>query len=99
MVSYAFGFYYYIPQSKSNEVQYNTLILESKTAYSNGDSAYKRNSVFSFTYDPGTENEMTYTCGTAIFLQVVYAILILASIIVIIKYRPKQLNELKKDGE
>lgn len=79
-----FGFYQYIPSSKYKEAQYDTLILVSNK--SNSSTGYKRNSVFSFTYAPDSEDAVTYTCGTAIFLQVLYALLILGSMIFILIY-------------
>lgn len=88
LVSSGFGFYQYIPKAKYNDAEYNTIILESKK--STGNSKYKRNSVFSFTYAPDSKNETTYTCYTAIFSQVLYGVLILASIIVIVIYRPRK---------
>ena len=79
-----FGFYQYIPSSKYNKAEYNTLILESNK--SNSSTGYKRNSVFSITYAPDGEDAVTYTCSTAIFLQVLYALLILGSMIFILIY-------------
>lgn len=90
LVSSDFGFYQYIPQSKYSEAEYNTLILSSRKGTSHGSSKYKRNSVFSFTYAPDSKNTTTYTCYTAIFLQVLYGVLILASIAVIVIYRPRK---------
>lgn len=75
-----FGFYQYIPKSANKEAKYNTLILVSKREYATGSQSYKRNSVFSFTLNPESKDKETYTCGWAIFLQVVYGFLIVASI-------------------
>lgn len=77
------GFYQYIPKVKYKETEYDTLILQSVKGNSVG---YRRNSVFSFTYAPDSENEETYTCGVAIFLQVLYILLILGSIIFLLVY-------------
>ena len=77
-----FGFYECISPDEDNEAEYNTLILESSKIGSS--VSFKRNSVFSFTYAPGSEDTVTYTCTTAVFLQVLYGVLILASIIIIV---------------
>ena len=72
IVRYNNDFYKYIPKNKLKEAEYNTLII--------GNTKYKRNSVFSFTLNPESKDKETYTCGWAIFLQVVYGFLIVASI-------------------
>lgn len=91
VVSSQSGFYQYIPKHKYSEAEYNTLILEPITGNGSGSGQCKRNSVFSFTAaSVMDDSEATYTCGTAIFLQVFYALLMAASIALFAVYRPKK---------
>lgn len=98
LVAYEYGFFQYLQKEDYEKLdgyskyEYNTIQLDfvNDRGFPSLASTYKRNSVFSFTYAPDSEDAVTYTCATAVFLQVLYAALILASVIVLIKYRPKK---------
>ena len=104
---YGGDFFKYVPKSKLREAEYNTLIL--------GNTKYKRNSVFSFSYLRGSET-VTYINKAAIFFQVLFPCLTVLSIIGIIMNKKnnnnneerkaakiaaleEELDRLKKDGE
>lgn len=92
-----YGFFQYIPKEKYSKATYDTIILEHKRENTSGSISYKRNSVFSFTYAPDSENAETYICITAVWLQVLYAFLILGSLIfILIYYNRVALPEIRK---
>lgn len=97
LVGYDYGFYQYIKSSEYKDAEYNTIILDSSRYSSSTLYRYTRNSVFSFTYET-KNNKETYTCGVAVFLQVLYALLIVCCIITIILVTKKN-KATEKDGE
>lgn len=108
IVASEYGFYQYLNKKNSNNLEYNTIILDAKSTgnYPSLASNFKRNSVFSFTSSPDSNNAITYTCGLAIFLQVIYSVLIAIAITTLIIVYKKRLrnnkirntNNIQKDG-
>lgn len=98
--NYDFGFYQYVKKGSAENVEYNTVILNS-CKNSNNDVVYKRDSVFALIRIVNGKETDTYICGLAVFLQVLYLFLIGASIIVIVINRPYKLqnNDLKNDKQ
>lgn len=93
-----YGFYSYAPAGSSSNIAENTIITTDEFHDILDSSAvtnqYIRNSVFSIT---NANSQTTYTCHSAIWLQVFYCLLILASITTFIVSIKKQYR--KKDGE
>lgn len=98
--NYDFGFYQYVKKGSAENVEYNSVILNS-CKNSNSNFVYKRDSVFALIRTINQETSETYICGVAVFLQVLYLFLIGASIIVIVINRPykAQNKELKNDKQ
>ena len=96
LVRQNYGFFQCVKATEYQEAEYDTLILN--YSKSNNSTPCRRNSVFSFTTYPNTSYGQTYTCQSAILLQILYALLIICCIIAIILVTKKN-KATEKDGE